>query len=220
LTLIHTAANGTSTAISSEYGTAIWHSIAGSGGIQNADGFNHVHGSVVLADGSINIAFEDLINGGDKNFTDTMFNVKLDTLGQVFTPSYGATTTVGGNDTLNGGAGNDVLVASKGNDLLNGGTGDDTLIAGSGHDYLTGGAGADHFVFSAGSDHGTVQDFQHGVDKIDLSSIQGISGFSDLRINALDSHTLSVTAGSGGNETIFVLANTVAANFDAHDVIL
>jgi len=220
LTLMHTGANGQSAAITSEYGSKVWHSVAGAGAIQNADGFDHVHGAMRLVDGSINMAFEDLIDGGDKNFTDTLFNVKLDTVGNQFVPSSGMTEAAAGNDTMHGGGGNDVLVAGKGNDLLNGGTGDDKLIAGLGHDYLTGGDGADHFIFGSGSKNSTVQDFQHGVDKIDLSSIAEVAKFSDLHIAALDSHTLQITTGAGSSMVSFVLANETLAGFDASDVIL
>ncbi len=46
-------------------------------------------------------------------------------------------------DTLNGGAGNDVLTGQDdAMDFLNGGQGDDTIIAGSG-DYVSGGDGVD-----------------------------------------------------------------------------
>jgi len=80
-----------------------------------------------------------------------------------------------GNDaanTLKGFAGADVILGGAGNDRLEGGTG---------RDNLTGGADADTFVFRNG-DSGTtwttfdiVQDFQTGVDKIDLQII-GVNG--------------------------------------------
>ena len=84
-----------------------------------------------------------------------------------------------GNDTLKGGAGNDYLDGGsgiQGNDRLDGGTGNDTLVGGFGIDTMTGGTGADRFVFESKADFGgsgwdTITDFQHGVDKIDLSRI-------------------------------------------------
>lgn len=66
-------------------------------------------------------------------------------------------------DTINGGAGddilgtdspdkegngNDVIDGGEGNDTLYGGNGDDTLIGGPGDDILKGGNGADTFVFN------------------------------------------------------------------------
>ncbi|MCW8344723.1 hypothetical protein MD535_01610 [Vibrio sp. ZSDZ65] len=61
-----------------------------------------------------------------------------------------------GDDTLNGGAGNDVLLGDNGvgftyqggNDNLNGGGGDDILHGGAGNDNLNGGEGVDTAIFS------------------------------------------------------------------------
>ena len=55
-----------------------------------------------------------------------------------------------GNNTLNGGAGDDILSAggSTGDNLLSGGNGNDTLIAGYGNDTLCGGNGTDTFAFN------------------------------------------------------------------------
>jgi len=101
----------------------------------------------------------------------------------------GDDVVLGGNgrDTLNLGAGNDIgfggdgrdeLFGNAGNDLLFGGDGLDHLAGGLGQDYLTGGAGRDFFDYSSlldsrpgvdNRDH--IQDFQHRVDKIDLSDL-------------------------------------------------
>ncbi|WP_176478483.1 VCBS domain-containing protein, partial [Mesorhizobium sp. WSM3876] len=84
----------------------------------------------------------------------------------------------GGADIILGMAGNDTLFGQDGNDTLNGGDGNDRLVGGVGADTLTGGLGADTFYYgSAISDspvsvaNDTITDFVHGVDKIDLSSI-------------------------------------------------
>lgn len=77
------------------------------------------------------------------------------------------------NDRLDGGAGNDVLRGQGGNDVLAGGAGDDRLIGGAGADWLVGGAGADVFVFEADGARDTVEDFELGVDRLD------VSGWSD-----------------------------------------
>lgn len=64
----------------------------------------------------------------------------------------------GRNDTIKGGAGNDILRTSldtvqkggpDGNDSLDGGEGNDILFAGVGNNTLTGGKGADAFVFDS-----------------------------------------------------------------------
>jgi Ca2+-binding RTX toxin-like protein len=80
-----------------------------------------------------------------------------------------------GNDYLFGGDGNDALFGDAGNDILNGFYGNDTLYSGMGADKLTGGSGADIFMYRYTYDSGSasgkdqITDFQHGVDKIDLS---------------------------------------------------
>jgi RTX calcium-binding nonapeptide repeat (4 copies) len=50
------------------------------------------------------------------------------------------------NDTLEGLAGNDILVGGRGTDTLTDGAGNDILIGGRGHDTLNGGPGADTII--------------------------------------------------------------------------
>jgi Ca2+-binding RTX toxin-like protein len=82
-----------------------------------------------------------------------------------------------GNDILKGGNGNDQLYGQNGNDNLDGGAGIDELTGGLGRDLMSGGAGADHFIFETLSDSvpgalaDTIFDFQHLVDKMDVSFI-------------------------------------------------
>jgi uncharacterized protein (TIGR03118 family) len=66
-----------------------------------------------------------------------------------------------GNDTLNGGAGDDTLLGQRGNDVLKGGTGNDKLFGGydddilyghTGNDQLYGGRGNDRLYGGAGTD--------------------------------------------------------------------
>jgi serralysin len=96
-----------------------------------------------------------------------------------------------GNDSLIGGAGNDSLVGEAGNDTLVGDAGADVLTGGAGADRLTGGADADVFRYVARADsttaaggRDTITDFQTGVDKIDLStldaneSVAGVQSFT------------------------------------------
>jgi serralysin len=87
-----------------------------------------------------------------------------------------------GNDELLGESGGDFLVGGSGSDRLNGGAGNDTIDGGSGKDTLTGGTGFDRFDFNSVTESlpGTVSrdlitDFSHGVDRIDLSSIDANS---------------------------------------------
>jgi Ca2+-binding RTX toxin-like protein len=86
------------------------------------------------------------------------------------------TDTLSGFENLTGSAFGDVLTGSSGANTLNGLDGNDTLRGGGGADTLTGGAGIDKFMFVAATDSGPsapdiIRDFVHGIDKIDLSSI-------------------------------------------------
>lgn len=74
-----------------------------------------------------------------------------------------------GNDTLSGTALGDIIMGGAGDDVISGGAGDDIIIDGSGVDTLIGGAGRDVFTFDADGADDTIQDFQRGLDALDLS---------------------------------------------------
>ncbi|MEE9428210.1 MAG: calcium-binding protein [Paracoccaceae bacterium] len=72
-------------------------------------------------------------------------------------------------DVLNGTSLNDVILAGAGDDTLIGGAGNDILVDGAGSDTMIGGAGSDVFTFEADGDDDTIQDFERGIDALDLS---------------------------------------------------
>lgn len=128
-----------------------------------------------------------------------------------------------GNDLLYGGSGDDELRGNEGDDLLYGGEGDDWLGGGAGDDTITGGAGDDTMMgwhgadtFVVGADHGndTINDFTDGEDLIDLSAINGITGFGDLTITQ-DGDDARIDTGEG----TVTLSNFDVANLDAEDFI-
>src|SRR3546814_7146425 len=80
-------------------------------------------------------------NGADWNRQDTIAYIRANY--SEFAQESGRT---GGNDTINAGGGNDVVLGQEGNDTINAGTGDDLIAGGSGRDVMTGGAGSDSFV--------------------------------------------------------------------------
>jgi len=90
-----------------------------------------------------------------------------------------------GDDTLNGGAGHDVLVGGVGNDALYGGEGDDLLIGGPGNDLLDGGPGNDTASYASAT-AGVTVDLGHvgaqntgGAGLDTLVSIENLIGSDD-----------------------------------------
>ena len=80
----------------------------------------------------------------------------------------------GGNDSLTGGQGNDSIFGNDGNDVLSGGA--------DGDDVMLGGAGMDIFIFADGSRTDRINDWEDGLDTMDVSAITGVSGIGDLTI--------------------------------------
>ncbi|MBY4893463.1 Hint domain-containing protein [Rhodobacteraceae bacterium N5(2021)] len=58
----------------------------------------------------------------------------------------------GNDDTIEGGAGEDLIFGEEGDDVLDGGADNDTLLGGEGDDSITGGAGQDSLTGGQGSD--------------------------------------------------------------------
>ena len=86
--------------------------------------------------------------------------------GSIFERLYGYE----GDDTLDGGTGNDLLMGGSGNDTLNGGVGNDILIDGNGTDILDGGAGDDIILLSG----------------LNFLSIDGNANFDTLVLDGID----------------------------------
>ena len=73
--------------------------------------------------------------------------------------------------TVTGTAGDDIITGGAANDTLRGEAGRDILIDGAGRDTLLGGAGADVFVFTPDGELDRIQDFEPGIDRLDLSGM-------------------------------------------------
>lgn len=97
----------------------------------------------------------------------------------VSVPNHAVAPIISSGSTLDGGEGADTLYGSTASDWLSGGGGDDVLIGGQGNDLLVGGTGADVFRFAAATDsfssafvaNDVIDDFQTGIDRIDLSAL-------------------------------------------------
>lgn len=82
-------------------------------------------------------------------------------------------------ENVNAGSGNDVIIGNRidnilngqaGNDRLYGGGGDDLLIGGGGKDRVWGQGGRDTFRVVRGNGYTIIEDFQDGIDRIQLGS--------------------------------------------------
>ncbi|WP_257170838.1 VCBS domain-containing protein, partial [Bradyrhizobium sp. SRS-191] len=102
---------------------------------------------------------------------------------------------------------------------LQGTGGKDVIFATEASDTLIGGAGKDQFVFAPAASQDSVQhivnDFETGLDKIDLRQFSGIGSISDIGI-AQQSDGALITL--DGHETI-LLKSVIGANLHASDFI-
>ncbi len=131
----------------------------------------------------------------------------------------------GGDDTLLGGAGNDTVGGDGGADEVRGeggadglfgGPGNDTLHGGTGNDTMYGGADADRFVFAPGSNFDTVNDFEDGLDILDVGALgfSSAAGFASIAPAGADV-VVTFTAGHAVVLKDYLLANTLADLTDA-----
>jgi Ca2+-binding RTX toxin-like protein len=118
-------------------------------------------------------------------------------------------------ETINGTAGDDVLIGTAGNDTINGLAGNDRIDGAGGADRLTGGNGHDTFVFKAGEANGDViTDFHNRGPSSDHLEF---SGFGQGALTQVDSthYAIHYASDSHAPEIIQVLgAHVGPANFD------
>jgi len=94
-----------------------------------------------------------------------------------------------GDDTLNGGDGNDRLFGNSGSDRLNGG---------HGNDVMTGQQGIDIYEFDMAPGRHSITDFTTGEDILDVSGFFG--DFGDVQAATVDVNgNAQITFGPGGN---------------------
>lgn len=125
---------------------------------------------------------------------------------------------IGGADA--NGVGNDMnnhLDGNGGINTLAGGIGKDRLDGHKGDDILIGGAGGDVFVFITGSGHDTINDFEKGVDRIDLRGFDAITSFADLKQHHLTDNGNDLIIHVGDDTLSLLLLNK--ADLHASDFI-
>ena len=126
---------------------------------------------------------------------------------------------LGGADTIDASA----LAAGLTKLTLNGGAGNDIIIGSAGNDVLTGGGGAtddDTFVFRPGGGADVITDFTAGlnIDEIDLRAFTGLHSLADVLALATQVGTDTVIDFGGGNT--LTLQNVTKITLDAGDFIL
>lgn len=213
VTLWYIDEGGNAYEVKSQYGAATFHSTATESNdyALNADNFLHVVGRANAVSGDLLIGFEDLYNGGDRDYDDTIIQVHLgqqNIVAQLPVSSgngiarsdddtlYGGVGDdviygIGGDDMIAGGDGNDELFGNSGNDALYGNNGADSLNGHSGNDTLSGGAGNDRL------DGGSGDDFLNGDSGNDV--LVGGSGI-DVLFGGSGDDKLS---GNSGNDSLY-----------------
>ncbi|SBV34979.1 protein of unknown function [uncultured Sphingopyxis sp.] len=151
-------------------------------------------------------------NGADWNRQDTIAYIRAN-----YAELAQESGRTGGNDTIDAGGGNDVILGQEGNDTINAGAGDDLIAGGTGRDVMTGGAGADTYLFNAGDSrptlggsgnggtitgHDVITDFDLATDILNLPGTPVAAGNgtvdgdnSDLRVDGERIRSHSVTDG-------------------------
>lgn len=116
----------------------------------------------------------------------------------------------GGKDTLNGGEGDDTLIGGARKDYLFGDGGNDILFANKGMDMMTGGTGEDTFSFGNKTKGATIADWEDGLDLIDFSKADNVTGIADLDITQVSDteSEISFVNNVGIEATVTVLSDT------------
>ena len=129
--------------------------------------------------------------------------------------------------TLNGNAGNNILIGLEGTDTLNGGAGNDILEGGSEADSLRGGLGDDVYYVDNAAD-AVFEAFNEGMDTILSSVTYSLAGrFVEVmtltgvaNINATGNSQAQTLNGNAGNNTLIGLQGTDTLNGGAGNDIL
>lgn len=120
---------------------------------------------------------------------------------------------------LTGTADADILTAHDGGTEISAGAGDDILVDNAGTDTFFGGTGADVFVFKADGRDDRIEDFEVGVDRIDLSSFGGVYSARALDITPTEMGATITVGGEVLHVTTLSGAPLTEADFHDRDVV-
>lgn len=175
----------------------------------NLDGYDHIR-QTREPDGSSTLYFEDMWNGGDESFTDTILTFQEVTKPAAHKSNDDVMHGGGGDDLMFGGNGNDVLAGEEGNDGVYGGSGNDLLLAaGGGNDSFDGGSGFDTLSYAGVADmvqvdlgKGWVQTLDGEGNILTSSTLKSVEGFvgGDAADRVTGSSNGDVLAGGAGSD--------------------
>lgn len=112
-------------------------------------------------------------------------------------------------DSVWGGAGDDQFRGGGGNDVFRGEAGADTLTGGTGRDVLWGGAGTDMFIFAEGDGLDVIEDFELGIDTIEIDGVLIDPGTLPGNVSAVQDGA-DVLLAHGGSDTIRLRDHEIA----------
>lgn len=180
----------------------------------NVDGLHH---TLSMGEGHKALLLDDTLSGpqGPGGRLMGITTINGNSGGQIIDLS--SATITYGSVTINGGTGDDILMANAGNDKIKGGAGFDYASGGSGNDTITGGSGRDTLLGGSGNDNlsgGSQRDLLitgHGND----TAVGGAG--SDTIVAGLGAQTLK-----GGTSTDILDLSQVAAtaviDFGKHEL--
>jgi serralysin len=181
--------DGVATAVNTAYGTTLFFADRR----LNADGLEHARIAADAKTGVVTIGFEDVLNGGDRDFDDVVFTVNVGAGNAAGVVSVNPPKVLDAtNDVIDGGSGDDQIFGSGGHDRLLGDIGNDLLDGGSGNDSLYGGRGDDQLFGRSGDDQ------LYGEDGND--TIDGSAGNDRI----WDGAGVDVVKGGSGRDWVYV----------------
>jgi serralysin len=160
------------------------------------------------------------LSGGD--FTSAAPAAGLMYTLHISVPGHSVVAAVQTGSQLDGGDGDDTLQGGSGGDYLLGGAGNDLIIGGLGSDVMVGGAGADIFRFwsalesrsTASQVSDVIDDFEAGIDKIDLGSFVVAS----LTIAQSGEYNVVTATGQGGGGADYQISIRVRGAITTSDI--
>jgi Ca2+-binding RTX toxin-like protein len=190
-------------------------------GQQGADNMNGGTGNdIYVVDNAGDKIAEGANEGTDEVLAQISYTLAAKVQVEVMTALSNSPINLTGNEfaqTMSGNEYDNVLSGLGGNDYIDGWSGNDTLKGGAGNDYLIGGWGSDTFTFEAKPGNDTIEDFQSGVDKIDLHAF-GISMDQITAVAEPGATVLYVDTNHNGSSDFTITLTGVGA-LDAGDYI-